>query len=85
MHYWNTNEVKEGKLKCNKDRIRKTSQTMQLNREIKRVKLNIRKRNVKNTNKSSKNKEKIIIIHIIKYQLYGIAKGHLSQFPSLGG
>ena len=35
MCYWNTNEVKEGKLKYNKKRIRKTSQTMQLNREIK--------------------------------------------------
>ena len=33
--YWNMNEVKEGKLKYNKERIRKTSQTMQLNREIK--------------------------------------------------
>ena len=43
-------EVKEGKLKYNKERIRKTSQTMQLNREIKRGKLNIRKRD-KNTNK----------------------------------
>ena len=30
--YWNTGEVKEGKLKYNKERIRKTSQTMQLNR-----------------------------------------------------
>ena len=43
-------EVKEGKLKYNKERIRKTSQTMQLNREIKQRKLNIRKRN-KYTNK----------------------------------
>ena len=33
--YWNTGEVKKGKLKCNTERIRKTSQTMQLNREIK--------------------------------------------------
>ena len=34
--YWNMSEVKEGKLKYNmKERIRKTSQTMQLNREIK--------------------------------------------------
>ena len=32
---WNTSGVKEGKLKYNKERIRKTSQTMQLNREIK--------------------------------------------------
>ena len=31
--YWNMGEVKEGKLKYNKERIRKTSQTMQLNRE----------------------------------------------------
>ena len=29
--YWNTGEVKEGKLKYNTERIRKTSQTMQLN------------------------------------------------------
>ena len=36
-------EVKEGKLKYNKERIRKTSQAMQLNREIKRGKLNISK------------------------------------------
>ena len=42
--------MKEGKLKYNKERIRKTSGTMQLNREIKQRKLNIRKRN-KNTNK----------------------------------
>ena len=48
--YQNTGEVKEGKLKCSKERIRKTSGTMQLNREIKQRKLNIRKRN-KNTNK----------------------------------
>ena len=27
--YWNMSEVKEGKLKDNKERIRKTSQTMQ--------------------------------------------------------
>ena len=38
-------ELKEGKLKYDKERIRKTSQTMQLNREIKRGKLNIRKGN----------------------------------------
>ena len=51
MCYYNTIEVKEGKLKYNmKERIRKTSQTMQLNREIKQRKLNIRKRN-KYTNK----------------------------------
>ena len=43
-------EVKEGKLKYNEERIRKTSQTMQLNREIKGAKLNIRMRNKKNTN-----------------------------------
>ena len=43
-------EVKEGKLKYNKERIRKTSQTMQLNREIKQGKLNIRMKNLKNTN-----------------------------------
>ena len=29
--YWNMGEVKEGKLKYNKERIRKTSQTVQLN------------------------------------------------------
>ena len=34
-------------MKYNKERIRKTSQAMQLNREIKRGKLNIRKRNEK--------------------------------------
>ena len=34
--YWNMSEVKEGKLKYNiKERIRKTSQRMQINREIK--------------------------------------------------
>ena len=48
--YWNTREVKERKLKYNKERMRKTSQIMQLNREIKQRKLNIRKRN-KYTNK----------------------------------
>ena len=43
--YWNMSEVKEGKLKYNlTETIRKTSQTMQLNREIKRRKLNIQKR-----------------------------------------
>ena len=47
--YWNTSEMKEGKLKYNKERIRKTSQTMQLNREIVQGKLNIRKRNKENT------------------------------------
>ena len=52
--YWNMGEVKEGKLKYNRERIRKTSQAMQLNREIKQGKLNIRKRNKKNTNKSGK-------------------------------
>ena len=42
--YWNMSEVKEGKLKYNmKERIRKTSQTMQLNREIKYRKLNRKK------------------------------------------
>ena len=35
MCYWNTDEMKEGKLKYNKERKRKTSQIMQLNREIK--------------------------------------------------
>ena len=48
--FWNMGEEKEGKSKYNKERIRKTSGTMQLNREIKQRKLNIRKRN-KNTNK----------------------------------
>ena len=33
--YWNTGEVKEGKLKHDPERIRKTSQAMQLNTEIK--------------------------------------------------
>ena len=46
--YWNMSEVKEGKLKYNiKERIRKTSQRMQINREIKWGKLNIRERNKK--------------------------------------
>ena len=45
--YWNMGELKEGILKCNKERIRKTSQTIQLNREIKRGKLNMRKENKK--------------------------------------
>ena len=40
-------EAKEGKLKYNKERIRKISLTMQLNREIKQGKLNIRKTNKK--------------------------------------
>ena len=48
---WNTGEWEEGKLKYNKERIRKNSQTMQLNREIKRGKWNIRKGNKTNTNK----------------------------------
>ena len=47
VYYWNTGEVKEGKLKQNEERIRKTSQTIQLNRELKRGKLNIRNRNKK--------------------------------------
>ena len=62
--YWNTGEVKEGELKYNTERIRKTSQTMQLNKEIKQGKLNIRKINKNITNKSGKNNEKITIIHI---------------------
>ena len=33
--YWYTIEVKEGKLNYSKDRIKKTSKTIQLNREIK--------------------------------------------------
>ena len=35
MCYWYMGEKIEGKLKYNKERIRKTSQTMKLNREIK--------------------------------------------------
>ena len=42
-------EKKEGKLKYDTVRIRKISQAMQLNREIKWGKLNIRE--IKNTNK----------------------------------
>ena len=51
--YWNMSEVKEGKLKYNKERIRKTTQTLQLHRELKqnKTKLNMRKRNLKKTNK----------------------------------
>ena len=33
--YWNMGEVKEGKLKYNTEKIRKTGQTMQIKREIK--------------------------------------------------
>ena len=44
-------EVKEGKLKYDKGRIRKTSQAVQLNREIKQGKLSIWKSNLKNPNK----------------------------------
>ena len=62
--YWNTGEVKEGKLKYNKEKIRKTSQTMLLNREIKQGKLNIRKINKNITNKSGKNNDKLVIIHV---------------------
>ena len=47
--YWNTGQVKEGKLKYNT--IQKTSQAVQLNREIKQGKLNIRKRNKKKLTK----------------------------------
>ena len=32
---WNMSQVKEGKLKYNKEKVWKMSQTMQLNREIK--------------------------------------------------
>ena len=49
--YWNTGEGKERQLKYNTERIRETSQTMQLNREIKWGKLNIMKREIKNPNK----------------------------------
>ena len=38
MCYWYTSEVKEGKLRYNKERIRKTSETMKFNREIKEKK-----------------------------------------------
>ena len=51
MCYWYTSEVKEGKLRYNKERIRKTSETMQLNREIKQGKLSIWKSNLKKPNK----------------------------------
>ena len=58
-------EVKEGQLKYNKERIRKTSHAMQSNREIKGGKPNIRKRNKNNTNKIKEVKVmKKIIIHI---------------------
>ena len=45
--YWSMSEVEEGKLKYSKERIRKTNQIIQLNREIKQGKLNRRKRNKK--------------------------------------
>ena len=47
--YWNTGQVKEGQVKYNP--IQKTSQAVQLNREIKQGKLNIRKRNKKKLTK----------------------------------
>ena len=41
VYYWNTSEVKEEKLKCNlKERMRKNSHTMQLNKHTKWRKLN---------------------------------------------
>ena len=43
--YWNIGELKEEKLKYSRERIKKNSEAMQLNREIKCGKLNIRKRN----------------------------------------
>ena len=44
--YWNMSEVKQEKLKCTmKERTRKTSQTMQLNKYVKWRKLNRKKRN----------------------------------------
>ena len=48
--YWNISEVKEAKLKYTmKERTRKTSQTMQLNKQIRWRKLNRTK--IQNTNK----------------------------------
>ena len=46
--YQNKSKVKEGRLKYNmKERLRKTIQTMQLNKEIKQKKLYRKKRNKK--------------------------------------
>ena len=59
--YWNTGEVKEGKLKYNKERIRQTSQTMQLNRNKMR-KTKHKEEKLKNSIKIKM--VKIIIIHI---------------------
>ena len=58
--------MKGGRLKCNKERIRTTRQTMQLKREIKQGKLNIKKGNKRNTNKIKVVNiiKKIIIIYI---------------------
>ena len=44
-------EVKEGKLKYNKERIRKTSQTVQLNTRNKMKKTKQKEEKFKNTNK----------------------------------
>ena len=60
--YWNTSEVRKGKLKYNKERIRKTSQTIQINRNKTRKTKHMEKK-LKNTNenKTGKNNEKIHI------------------------
>ena len=47
--YWNMGEVKEGKLKYNRERIRKSSQTMKLNRN--KTRKTKHKEEIKSTNK----------------------------------
>ena len=53
VYYWCMSEVKEGKLKYSTESIEKTSQTIQLNWEVKWEKLNMWKRNNENTNKKN--------------------------------
>ena len=65
MCFWNTGEVKEGKLKYKIERIRKSSQTMKLNTNKMR-KTKHKEEKLRNTNKIKvvKNNCKIVIIHI---------------------
>ena len=65
--------MKEGKLKQNKEKIRKASWRMKIKQRKKMRKTKHKTENKKNTNKSGKNNEKIIT-HINNKMLYGIAK-----------
>ena len=47
--YWYTSKVKDGKLKYNRERIRKSSQTMKLNRN--KTRKTKHKEEIKSTNK----------------------------------